>query len=473
MQQRRFSIHPLYGLRHPKMALLCSALLLLSLVFPLIGTAAQADAPLTVQLATSNFGVQFLHADADNLTDATHATFTLTNGSSLWYGIKVSSSPGGLKAIAANPYDDFLSAQLSTLGLLQPADVLPLNVDGTFFQSLHLAVSFSAPNQQVTLTLNPLDFKAATLNVLGLVLDYLGLSNNQAQIGLLAVGAVPKIVALVEGSGAFIKLVSDFIAAMSAVPDGDVQGHMLACFDDLLRIVGDSGLRQTLAQTLILMVGKALPGAAILPILASFPLKYFSLFKNFGDTLLAFGSFAFNKDQLPTVTVRSVAADQANATSTIPATDTLTSTDTDTPIPTATDTPAVNDTPVPTDTPVPPPPTSTPAGPNFIVIPAKQITEGGFDTLILDSDCTEDPTFTYYICTVTIYDNYASVDWSASSPDPGDTFNPQGGTLTPGNNIDVTVQIPETECSTYAYFGSALTFSASDGESGTVQVNCA
>src|SRR5712692_3763136 len=64
---------------------------------------ARAASSYYVTLSTSNFGIQFLHAQADNLSNPRHALFSWTNGAALWYGIEVQSQPGGLHPVAADP----------------------------------------------------------------------------------------------------------------------------------------------------------------------------------------------------------------------------------------------------------------------------------------------------------------------------------------------------------------------------------
>jgi len=57
--------------------------------------------------------------------------------------------------------------------LLPPADIVPINSDG-FFEKVMLTASFSGPDQQMRITLNPFAVSAATYDVLGLILELVG-----------------------------------------------------------------------------------------------------------------------------------------------------------------------------------------------------------------------------------------------------------------------------------------------------------
>src|SRR6266700_3974391 len=49
-----------------------------------------------VTLSLSNFSLQTLSASADDLSDPSHAMFSLQNGTQLWYGITVQSNPADI-----------------------------------------------------------------------------------------------------------------------------------------------------------------------------------------------------------------------------------------------------------------------------------------------------------------------------------------------------------------------------------------
>src|SRR5438445_10377179 len=98
---------------------------------------AQASSPYHVTFSANNFGIQFLHVQVDNLKNPRHVTFSLTNGAALWYSIEVQSQPAGLQPVAVDPFNDVVSTELAQYGLLPPSGIIPLNSNGTFFETVH------------------------------------------------------------------------------------------------------------------------------------------------------------------------------------------------------------------------------------------------------------------------------------------------------------------------------------------------
>jgi hypothetical protein len=334
--------------RQTLMPLLSGSLLLILLAVSLLKELpVRADAPIAADLTTSYFGITFLQVTPGNLSDARHATFTLTNSSGFWYGFIVSSNPNGLKPQATDPLDDPLGAAFASEMLLQPADVIPTGQPG-----LDLAVSFTAPNQQMQMTLNPFDPNAGALNTLRLVLNLIGVAYQPGGTGGLAKsGVIKQVLDDVDKVGAFVKLVNDFIAAEHAVPTGDVQGHMVAFFNDLLAITSDAPLRGQFAAILAETGSQgAFPHIDFNPLLQAIPvLGPLSVLIQFGvafeDTLanrLLTGGYD------PTVLLTSRLAKPATSNSTATATPSVT----DTPTLTATATATATSKP-PTLTPTP------------------------------------------------------------------------------------------------------------------------
>src|SRR5579885_2159529 len=89
--------------------LLSMALVLLVLIpASFAGPHIPLSSSFSVNLTTRNFGLQFLHAAKDHFNDPSHATFTLTNGSQLWYSLNINSAPAGLKVTTADPVNDIV-----------------------------------------------------------------------------------------------------------------------------------------------------------------------------------------------------------------------------------------------------------------------------------------------------------------------------------------------------------------------------
>jgi hypothetical protein len=114
---------------------------------------AHAAIPFEVTFDTGYFGGALLKAEPGNLSDPTHATFTVTDYSQLYYSLEVQADPSSLSLAAADPLDDLVGATFVSVGLLPPADIIPVNADGTLFEHLDLAVPFTAADQQLQVNL--------------------------------------------------------------------------------------------------------------------------------------------------------------------------------------------------------------------------------------------------------------------------------------------------------------------------------
>lgn len=210
-----------------------SMLLVISILVTDLSGIPPADAASSyrVTLSTHNFGLQFLHVSADDLSNPQHAVFSLTNGAALWYGIEVQSQPSGLLPVAANPLDDLVSSEFGQYGLLPPSDIVPINTNGTFFETVQLAASFSGPDQQMQLTLNPFDTPAAAFDVFNLLLQLLGEVSSNVQVGLLEPGHLQEINAEIEQAGDLVDLINDFASLLHAAAQhsASILGDANAC----------------------------------------------------------------------------------------------------------------------------------------------------------------------------------------------------------------------------------------------------
>lgn len=265
-----------------------------------------------VTLSTHNFGIQFLHVQADDLSNPLHATFSLTNGAALWYGIEVQSQPPGLRPVAADLLNDLVSSEFAQYGLLPPSGIIPINTNLTFFETVQLAASFSGPNQQIQLTLNPFDIPAATFDVCNLILQLLGEVSTNVQVGLLEPGHLQQINDEIKASEAFVTVINDFVSLLSAAVQHST--HLLGASNafviDLLKLFTNKANLARLVKILTLILGPAVPGIAAT--VASYAsglhsfLVVIKLTKFLADLALSLGSYLFQQGTFPTVLLQSV-----------------------------------------------------------------------------------------------------------------------------------------------------------------------
>jgi hypothetical protein len=243
-----------------------------------------------VTISSSNFSLQTLEVGADDLSNPGHVTFHLQNGSAFWYGIAVQSTPAGMTLTPANQNGDLVTTTfVGTTVLLPPANVLPFDSsNGTYnFAALRLAVAFSGPNQQVQLTLSPLDTHAATLDVLTLLLQLLGQRNGMTQIGLLTPNGLQAIFNEVGTMQDFSSLTSDYLQLLqSATSMTNTTGapntstslpQAYACAKDLVALLTNQSEQLLLDNILWNLVGKVVTRASIHATITSFSGAQFGL----------------------------------------------------------------------------------------------------------------------------------------------------------------------------------------------------
>jgi len=241
----------------------------------------RAAPPYHVALTASNFNLHILSASAMDLSDPSHAMFSLQNGTSLWYGITIQSNPSGITPTAANGAADVVTSTFSgSIPLLPPAGVLPFDQTNNVFhfEALKLAVAFSGPNQQIQFDLNPFEMHAVTLDIFTLLLQLLGEKGVGGQIGLLVPGALKGIF---DASGTmkdFASLTSNYIAILQAIPDTTamlVHAHDWA--KSLVALLTDTNEQQVLVDLLWKILGKTIPRAVVLKTVTGFGGAQFGL----------------------------------------------------------------------------------------------------------------------------------------------------------------------------------------------------
>ncbi len=253
----------------------------------------RAASPYHATLSTSNFTLQTLEVGADDMSDPTHVTFHLQNGSPFWYGITVQSTPSGMMPTPANQSGDLVTNTfLGTTMLLPPAGVLPFDrSNGTYsYEALRLALAFSGPNEQVQLTLNPFDSHAAALDVLTLILQLLGQRNGMAQIGLVTPGGLGAVFNEVSTMQDFSSLTNDYTQLLQsatqtngttnstgATDSGASLAQAYTCAKDLVALLTNQSEQLLLGNMLWNLVGKVISRANILAAIASFNAAQFAL----------------------------------------------------------------------------------------------------------------------------------------------------------------------------------------------------
>lgn len=274
-----------------------------------------------VALTTSNFPLQALSASADDLSNSSHALFSLHNGTQLWYSVSLQSSPAGLTPIPTNPASDIVTNTFyNAIPLLPPAGVLPFDQrqagQTSSFESLNLAVAFSGPGQQVQLDLNPFESHAVTLDLFTMMLQVLGEQSAGAQIGLLAPGGLKALFDAASTMKDFESLVNDYTQVLQTTGNAinnttSTVGALVsafACAKDLVALLSDGNEQQVLVDLLWKLLGKAVLRDAITRTLTSFVQAQFGLgiegFLN--DEALVIDSVQIGQSD-PTVLVQSVA----------------------------------------------------------------------------------------------------------------------------------------------------------------------
>ncbi len=229
--------------------------------------------PYHVTIITSNFRIAQLSASADDVSNPQHVLFHLQNGTSLWYGISMTSTPAGIIPLAATPSDIVSTTFLNAVPLLPPAQVLPLDSwNGIYhFQTLQLGVSFTGPGQQFQLTLSPTEPHAVTLDIITMLLHLLGLHSEGTQIGLLENGLLSTIFTATGGMKDFESLVQNYSQVLTGGTDTTQPlTYAYACALDLSNLLSDNSEQTTLADVLWRIEGKAISRDSILQSIIGF-----------------------------------------------------------------------------------------------------------------------------------------------------------------------------------------------------------
>ncbi|MBA3822468.1 MAG: hypothetical protein H0X24_01035 [Ktedonobacterales bacterium] len=216
-------------------------------------------------------GAQILTADLDHpLPDPTHASFTIGNGTQLWYGIHVTKSSPDITLTVVDPARDTIGAQFVLANLLPPTNALPLTADGSYtFQNTGLAANFTGPNETVALDLDPFTTDAATMDILNLIYQ-IGGAKEDAFKGLVGPEGTKQIFGIAKKLKNFTNLINDFVAMLHSLKSpGELAGHAKDFAQDLLDIYGDGAERANLAKMVWLSQGGSIPLDKVLDNLAS------------------------------------------------------------------------------------------------------------------------------------------------------------------------------------------------------------
>ena len=324
-----------FGMQYPSSpfpgvwtSLLWSSLVVLLLV-TILGAPpvpARAQTPFEVTFSTQNFGGVLLRAVPKDLDNPAHVTFTLEDGSQLWYSLEMQATPASLHLQAADPLHDLVSTVFTKVGLLKPSQILLVNAKGEIAEDLDLAVDFSEPNQQLQITLDPFDYKAAAMDIIGLLLDYVGLVTPSAQVGLLTAGQITEILDAVTKFQELNELVVDLITMGKDIANEEsITRDGLNIAVDMYKVFGTKATREKLAAILAKAVQGALPNSSVVKTVLSFPIKdllTLTQIAEFQDEyLFETGVFAYHHGQLPKILLQSVEEPSPTPTtqSTLPA----------------------------------------------------------------------------------------------------------------------------------------------------------
>jgi len=230
--------------------------------------------PYTVSLSTSNFNIQMLTAVADDLNDPLQAKFSLRNGTHLWYGISLQSTPAGMQLLPAEQNGDLVTTTfINASPVLPPAEVLPFDQDNAShkYAQLRLKAAFSGPDQRLQLKVDPADVHALTLDICDLLLHLLGQRNSSVQIGLLAPGTLKELFDTTSNLRDFSTLVNDYSQLLSAAPDESaLLAHAYNCAVDLVALLADPTEQAVIADQLWKIQGKAISRASVLKVMSDF-----------------------------------------------------------------------------------------------------------------------------------------------------------------------------------------------------------
>jgi len=235
--------------------------------------------PYTVTIGTNNFRVPQLTLTADDLSDPGNTRISLQNGTSLWYGVSITSTSAGIVPTAANPTNDLVSATfLGSIPLLPPARVLPFDQwNGSYhFETLKLKTVFSGPGQQIQLELTPMEQHAVTLDVLTLLLQLLGQKQSTVQVGLLEPGALQDVFTELGTIKDFSSLVGNYGQALTSTQKATLP-YAYACAQNIVSLLSDSDEQSALTDVLWRVEGKAISRESISRTIVSFAQTQFGL----------------------------------------------------------------------------------------------------------------------------------------------------------------------------------------------------
>lgn len=302
--RRRGATNP-HGARWHVLATLLAFILVASA--SLSGAPAHAQSKLAsafqVMLTERFFGTQALSVKPVDFSHPDHAQFTITNASELWYSVRVDAASDALRPVAANPGADLVSAAMVESGLLMPSGIIPLNPDLSLFQKVTLESHFTAPNQTVSIELNPFTFDAGAFDCVRLALMLVGQHEIADEAGIVVPGAIKEVVQDFHNAKGLTALVNDFVKLLTAVEQGQsLLGPAHAVFGDLLQVANDGAELGILASALGKVVGRHVnvnPLKVVLGILDG--AKYLT------DLTRSFGAYLFLNGNYPTITLQTVA----------------------------------------------------------------------------------------------------------------------------------------------------------------------
>ena len=264
-----------------------------------------------VMLIERFFGAQALSVKPLDFSHPDRAQFSITNTSELWYSVQAPTATDALKPVAANPTNDLVSAAMAESELLMPSDSIPLNPNLSLFQRVTLESHFTAPNQTVSIQLDPFTFDAGTFDSVRLALMLVGQNEIADEVGIVVPGAIKEIIQAFHSNHELAKLVNDFVTLLTTLERG--QSLVLPAavvFDDLVNIASDGADLGALGSALGKVVGRSVNVKPLKVVLNSFDgTKYLiDLTRSFGPALFLNGNY-------PTITLQSVTTEPPTSSS--------------------------------------------------------------------------------------------------------------------------------------------------------------
>ncbi len=428
--------------------------LIFVVVIPIVQMSTSAHASKSYQVIFSKQQTfPFFDFAAINLNNPTNVSFTMKNATRLWFSYKVTSSHGITiyPGYATSDPRYTIATRMDKVGSLFPPNTSPLFdvSENSFLYAERLyTTSFSAPNQQITITATPFTNYAMTMTASGAIF---ALANVDVKQVIQDIFNKNNFSGFLDGIAQIQHLRAfnaDFRSLVSKVQKGQATiNDAQKCVVDLYDLFNDAKDVKALQNVFTKVIG-----AGAINIFSRLQKAFDTLNKiaALAGTLLDYASVYLNENgKTPSMTLRSVSnvcgsIHSSNVHTAIPTCGVSpTPIASQGPIVTPTDTPEPTPTNIPTSTPGPPTPTPSPT---YGLLINGQVS----DTVILPSNPR--PGGGTPICDISVLQgivltNSGSVseDWVTNFLPPGQDeigYSPLSGTLAAGASVPLNFSAP-------------------------------